>query len=84
MKDFETLTEVRAVSPLLIYDATEWVQQSGFSFWDTLTIETALDAGASRLVHRNHAARSKLRIRDDRESVFRKHLSARTWVDVKL
>ncbi|NEX19873.1 PIN domain-containing protein [Thiorhodococcus mannitoliphagus] len=47
--DFSEIAEVAEVTVPLIAAATRRIETSGFSFWDSLIIETALASGARRL-----------------------------------
>ena len=49
MQKFEAIAEVRMISLPLVYSATERLEQTGYSFWDSLIIETALEADSTRL-----------------------------------
>ena len=46
---FATAAEVAPITVELIEAATHRVETSGFSFWDSLIIESALAGGARRL-----------------------------------
>ena len=46
---FAEAAEVVPVTVSLIETATRRVEQSGFSFWDSLIVETAIDSGAQWL-----------------------------------
>ncbi len=47
--EFSDIADVAAISVPLIAAATRRVETSGFSFWDSLIIESAIDSGARRL-----------------------------------
>ncbi len=49
MKSLEQSVEVKLITSQVIYAATERVERSGFSFWDSLIIESARAAGVSVL-----------------------------------
>ncbi len=49
MMAFAEAAEVVMVTLSLIETATRRVEQSGFSFWDSLIVEAAIDSGAQRL-----------------------------------
>lgn len=49
MLEFSDMADVVSVSVPLIVAATKRVETSGFSFWDRLIIESAIDCGARRL-----------------------------------
>ncbi len=49
MMAFAEAAEVVPVTVSLIETATRRVEQSGFSFWDSLIVETAIDSGAQWL-----------------------------------
>jgi predicted nucleic acid-binding protein len=46
---FAEIAEVVAISVPLVVAATRRVELSGFSFWDGLIVESAIDCGARRL-----------------------------------
>jgi len=47
--DFAEIADVVAISLPLIEAATRRIDISGFSFWDSLIVETAIESGARRL-----------------------------------
>ena len=47
--DFAEIADVVAISLPLIEAATGRIEVSGFSFWDSLIVETAIESGARRL-----------------------------------
>ncbi len=49
MLQFADVAQVATISVPLIGAATRRVEQSGFSLWDSLIIETAIEGGAQRL-----------------------------------
>jgi len=49
VQQFAVIAEVATISVPLIEAATRRVEQSRFSFWDSLIIETAMQSGARRL-----------------------------------
>jgi predicted nucleic acid-binding protein len=49
MMSLEKAVEVKLITSQVIYAATERVEQSGFSFWDSLIIESARAADVSVL-----------------------------------
>jgi predicted nucleic acid-binding protein len=49
MLEFAGIADVALISVPLIEAATRRIEDSGFSFWDSLIIETAIESGARRL-----------------------------------
>lgn len=49
MLGFAEIADVTTVTTPLIEAATRRMEQSGFSFWDSLILETAIGSGARRL-----------------------------------
>lgn len=47
--EFTHISEVVPVTLPVIVSATQRVEASGFSFWDSLIVESAIDCGARRL-----------------------------------
>ncbi|MGB1110116.1 MAG: PIN domain-containing protein [Gammaproteobacteria bacterium] len=48
-QQFAKLATVELIDPTLIFDAIRRMKSSGFSFWDSLIVESALATGASML-----------------------------------